>query len=268
MSDDRPIPPKPLPSASILLAREGRGGPEVLLARRNYQIDFFSGALVFPGGKVDDDDLNPGWAGRTDGGHGELDPYAIAAVRETFEESGLLLARPENARGDDAELVGAEIADRLAPHREAVDRREQSFFELVADAGLVLALDRLVRFAHWITPEFMPKRFDTQFFLARAPEGQVAAHDGREAMTTDWLTPAEAMARADRGEATVLFPTRLNLERLAEADGIEDALSRAAAAPPVPVMPRGERDAEGKRWLVIPEDAGYRTTRAPAPKRQ
>lgn len=268
MSDDRPIPPAPLPSASILLVRDGGQGPEVLLARRNYKIDFFSGALVFPGGKVDDDDLRPDWSDRLDGGHGALDAYAIAAIRETYEESGLLLARPASARGAGEALVGPEIADRLAPHREAVDRRERSFFELVAEAGLVLALDRLARFAHWVTPEFMPKRFDTQFFLARAPEGQVAAHDGREAMTTDWLTPDEAMARADRGEATVLFPTRLNLERLAEAGGIEEALTRARANAPVPVMPRGEKDAEGRRWLVIPEDAGYRTTRAPAPKRQ
>jgi len=147
-----PIAPARL-SASILLVRDDPD-LQVFMARRHHKIDFAGGALVFPGGKASKDDARAGWAERIDGTAGALTVFAVAAVRETFEECGLLLCRPESARGAGNPLAGADVAAALAPHRAAVDRGEASFLDLVTDAGLVLALDRLAHFAHLITPEF------------------------------------------------------------------------------------------------------------------
>lgn len=252
---------EPVLSATILMVRDAPA-LQTFMAVRHHQIDFASGALVFPGGKVTDDDRDPGWAGRLDGDLGALTLVGIAAVRETFEESGLLLCRDASSRGVGAPLVGPDIARSLAPHRTAVDRAEESFLDLLAANGLVVALDRLVYFAHWITPEFMPKRFDTHFFLARAPRGQVAAHDGREVTDSAWLEPVDALARAASGSATVLFPTRLNLEVLTQAETVDAALEIAGARPIVPVMPVIE-SRDGVDWLTIPEEAGYATSAVP-----
>jgi len=255
-----PIAPARL-SASILLVRDDPD-LQVFMARRHHKIDFAGGALVFPGGKASKDDARAGWAERIDGTAGALTVFAVAAVRETFEECGLLLCRPESARGAGNPLAGADVAAALAPHRAAVDRGEASFLDLVTDAGLVLALDRLAHFAHLITPEFMPRRFDTQFFVARAPAGQIAAHDGRETTASEWLTPADALGRSAAGTAMILFPTRMNLEVLARASNAEEALAQAAKRPVVSVMPAIETDDAGREWLTIPVDAGYDTCRA------
>ena len=257
----RPIADPKL-SASILMLRDAPAF-QVFMARRHHQIDFASGALVFPGGKTSGDDARPEWRDRIDGDLGPLTVAGIAAVRETYEESGLLLCRPEDARGPGAPLTDRAMAERLAPHRAAVDRGETSFLDLLAGAGLVVGLDRLVRFSHWVTPEFMPKRFDTHFFLAHAPEGQIAGHDGRETTDSEWIAPAEALRRAANGQATILFPTRLNLEMLCEASDAEGALDQARARPIARVMPVIEKDAEGQDWLTIPADAGYVTWRVP-----
>jgi 8-oxo-dGTP pyrophosphatase MutT (NUDIX family) len=231
------------------------------MVKRHYQIDFASGALVFPGGKTDKDDSNPGWDELTDGDFGPVQQDArIAAVREAFEESGILLARPRSARGLRAPLVGRETADSLAPYRGAVDRREARFIDLIARNGLVLALDSLIHFGHWITPVMMPKRFDTHFYLAPAPADQIAASDGRETTDAIWLNAAGALDREARGEASIIFPTRMNLRKLSEAETVEDAISRFSNASVVTVEPRAGKNAEGQPCLFIPEEAGYGVT--------
>ena len=148
---------------------------------RHHQIEFNSGALVFPGGSVDAgdqeivkrSDLYSGGEGLSEADRG----FRIAAIRETFEESGILLARAKGSNTPiDAKRAG-EIADA---HRVALNEHKISFLSILADNGLQLALDTLVPYAHWITPEGMPKRFDTWFFLAAAPPDQLGAHDGRE----------------------------------------------------------------------------------------
>ncbi len=148
---------------------------------RHHQIEFNSGALVFPGGSVDAgdqeivkrSDLYSGGEGLSEADRG----FRIAAIRETFEESGILLARSKHSGAAvDAKRAG-EIADA---HRVALNEHKISFLDILADNGLQLALDTLVPYAHWITPEGMPKRFDTWFFLAAAPPDQLGAHDGRE----------------------------------------------------------------------------------------
>ncbi len=252
-------PPVPRLSSTLLMLRAGTGAPEVLMVKRHYEIDFAAGALVFPGGKATEGDSDPGWDGSVDGdpGDGVQRAAKIAAVREAFEEAGLLFARPEAARGPGRPLVSADVAQRLAPCREPLDRGEMSFLALLREHGLVLALDRLIHFGHWITPVIMPKRFDTHFYLAVAPEGQAAGHDGRETTDAVWLTAAAALAEEAAGRATVIFPTRMNLVKLAAAASLADAEERFSGAPVVTVLPQPGRSPDGQPCLYIPAEAGY-----------
>ncbi len=178
------VPPRA--ASTILLLRESsaldaRQGIEVFMMVRHYQIDFNSGALVFPGGSVDKDDheiiANPSLYSGGDGLDAAELSFRIAAIRETFEESGILLARSKGSRS----LVDARRAREIeAASRAALCESKTTFAKILTDNAIVLALDELLPYAHWITPEGMPKRFDTWFFLAAAPPEQVGAHDGKE----------------------------------------------------------------------------------------
>ena len=255
-------PAEPRLSATILMLRDAASGPpEVLMVKRHYEIDFAAGALVFPGGKASEDDSRADWDAWTDGDYGPVQQDArIAAVREAYEESGLLLARHASARGPGAPLVGADIADKLAPHRHAVDRAEMSFLDLIREHELVLALDSLVHFGHWITPIMMPKRFDTHFYIAPAPEHQIAAHDGRETTDAVWMSAEEALAQEADGRATIIFPTRMNLKRMTMATSVSDALARFGAMEVPTVLPKPGKDDDGNPCLFIPDVEGYGQT--------
>lgn len=126
-------------------------------------------------------------------------------MREAYEEAGIILARTAGTRGAGGPLVGQDVVKALEPMRGAVDRREQSFLELIKQHNLVLALDRLVHFGHWITPTMMPKRFDTHFYLAATPSGQIAVQDGRETTEAVWLGPQQALDMEEAGTATIIF---------------------------------------------------------------
>lgn len=244
-------------SATILLLRD-QPDLQVLLVKRHYEIDFASGALVFPGGKAHEEDSDPAWADWTDGDYGGQEQAArISAIREAFEEAGILLARPRSARGANAALVGRDIATTLAPMRGPVDRREVSFLELMKEHDLVLALDTLVHFGHWITPTMMPKRFDTHFYLASTPPEQIAEQDGRETTEAVWLGAQEALDMEEAGTATIIFPTRMNLGKLAETASVDAALSRFSQEPVVTVLPVIGKDDNGEPCLHIPKEAGY-----------
>src|SRR3546814_650988 len=167
------------------------------MVKRHHQIDFASGALVFPGGKTDPEDGNAGWQGQAIGWN-RFDPVQrelrVAAIREVFEEAGILLAN------DSAGEPFSEVCDPAV--RAAVDRKEISFLDVVRDLNVMLTLDALTIFARWITPAIMPKRFDTFFYSVTAPANQVAACDGHEAVDAEWIAPAEALRLADRGDRT------------------------------------------------------------------
>ena len=256
-------PSEPKLSSTILLLRDG-DGLEVLMVRRHYQIDFASGALVFPGGKANPEDSDAAWQNLAEGDFsGEEMTARIAAIREAYEESGILLARHKANSGIAGALVGADIADQLAPFRAAVDRREQSFLELIKGHDLVLALDTLIHFGHWITPEMMPKRFDTHFYLASAPSEQIATHDGRETTDALWLNPAKALEMEASKEATIIFPTRMNLIKLASAQTRQTALDQFQGGEVVTVLPRVGKDDAGTSGLFIPAEAGYGQTFEP-----
>jgi 8-oxo-dGTP pyrophosphatase MutT (NUDIX family) len=239
------------PAATILLVRD-EPAFQVLMVKRHHQIDFASGALVFPGGKTHQGDHDPAWADHAtawDAAPAEERALRIAAIREVYEEAGVLLAR-------DAAGAVFQGDARLGPAREAVARDERAFIDLVAELGVRIDLAALTVFARWITPSLMPKRFDTWFYLARADSGQLAVCDGWETVDAEWIAPGEAIALAAAGERKVIFPTRMNLQLLAEAADAADALARAQARPLVTVEPRVQ-PREGGAVLVIPADAGY-----------
>ena len=251
----KPAPPRL--SATILLLRD-EPGLQVLMVKRHYEIDFASGAFVFPGGKANDEDADPAWVDCCDGEFTQEEQTArISAVREAFEESGIILARHASARGSNGALVGADIADTIAPLRGAIDRREESFLALIKQHDLILALDALVHFGHWITPTMMPKRFDTHFYLAATPAGQIAEQDGRETTEAVWVGPQEALDLEEAGKATIIFPTRMNLGKLAETATSAAALTRFAQEAVVTVLPVIGKDEDGSPCLHIPEEAGY-----------
>ncbi len=254
------------PSATILMLRDNPE-LEVLMVKRHYEIDFASGALVFPGGKTMSNDRAEGWAARTDGDFsGDALEARVGAIREAFEESGLLLARHASGRGGDAPLVGAETAATLAPMRGPVDRGEVDFLSVIEEHDLVLALDRLVHFGHWITPTFVPKRFDTHFYIAAAPSGQIAEQDGRETTEAVWTTPQAALEAEAAGTATIVFPTRMNLARLSLAGTTADALQRFAAMSVPTVLPEVTTGENGEPYLRIPEVEGYSQVLEPVEK--
>ncbi len=256
-------PAKPRLSATVLLVRDAPD-LQVLMVRRHYEIDFAAGALVFPGGKASADDARDDWTDWADGAFtGEQRTARVAAAREAFEEVGVLLARHAGHRGNGAPLVAREVCDRLSPKRGPIDRGEESFLDLMRAENLVLALDQLIHFGHWITPEMMPKRFDTHFYLAPAAEGQLAAHDGRETTDAVWIGPHEALEKEAAGEATIIFPTRLNLRRLGIAKAAAAALETFAGTPVETVLPKLSQDGEGRPCLVIPDIDGYGQTVEP-----
>lgn len=253
-------PPEPKPSATILLLRDGARGLEVFMVQRHHQIDFATGAMVFPGGKVDAADADPALATRCDAAVGDaLRPIHVAAIRETFEECGVLLARPAGQRGLVSAARLAEIEQR---HRAALNAGERTLRELVEREDLRLANDLLVPFAHWITPVFMPKRFDTYFYLVAAPPDQLALHDGGESVDSVWTRPEDAAAERAAGRRTIIFPTFMQVQKLGRSRSVEDAIAAARSAPVVTVLPQVEERA-GEKVMVIPAEAGYDVTAAP-----
>ena len=239
-----------VPAATILLVRDH---PEfqVLMVKRHHQIDFAGGALVFPGGKTHAGDHDPAWTQHIGSPAADPDQRVLrtAAIREAYEETGILMARYAGGEHFQGSLAAAEARDEIA-------KDSRSFLDLVSSLDLHLDLDAPAVFARWITPVMMPKRFDTWFYIAHAPADQLALCDGWETVDAEWIAPAEALRLGEIGERTVIFPTRMNLKLLAEATSAADAIARATARVLVTVLPEVvERD--GERCLIIPEHAGY-----------
>ncbi len=260
MNDAAPIEPRP--ASTVLLLRDGPGGIEVLMVTRNVASDFASGALVFPGGRVDAADGGPAMlsccrdvAGSDPGAMA----FRVAAVRETFEEAHLLLGR----RLGGNRLLAAGEVERLEAAAAARLGRPPQFADLLDGGEVELATELLVPFAHWITPVGPPKRFDTHFFLAPAPAEQVAAHDGREAVETVWISPQQAIAESEARRVTLVVATRMNLAKLGRSRTVAEALAAARADTIVTVCPELVEAPEGK-LLRIPAAAGYGITEMPA----
>jgi 8-oxo-dGTP pyrophosphatase MutT (NUDIX family) len=246
--DTESPPAVPRPAASVLLLRDSPNGIEVFMATRHQGSSFMPGVLVFPGGGVD-----PGDAALVPADAPEDAVSRIAGIREVFEEAGFLLAR---AKGQDGLVPAGRFADLLHSHRAPLVAGEGSFAGMVAQEGLVPAIDLMVPFARWITPVIRKKRFDARFYLARAPEGQVGVHDEQELINSRWILAADALDAQARGEIKVVFVTRSNLGLLGKSRTVDEALGAARARTVIPVEPELFDHPDGPA-LRIPAAAGY-----------
>jgi 8-oxo-dGTP pyrophosphatase MutT (NUDIX family) len=255
-------PPPTRDASTIVLVRDGATGLEAYLLRRVSSMAFAAGMHVFPGGRVDPADAaaHTGWHGpAAEDWAGILSADAAlarglvcAAVRETFEESGVLLAGP----GPDA------VADVAGPEWEAdrvalIERRE-SLSGLLRRRGLALRADLMRPWAHWITPEIEPRRYDTRFFVAALPPEQHTRDVGGEADATMWLTPREALARHERDELAMLPPTATTLRELSAYATAAEVLAAADARDIAPVLPRVVITGD-EIELLMPSEEGYAT---------
>jgi 8-oxo-dGTP pyrophosphatase MutT (NUDIX family) len=242
-----PIPPegyKVIPAATVVIFRKGEDGgePELLMVQRAKEMRFAGGAAVFPGGRMDPEDRELAQQLDPDGDQ-EVISAKIAGIRETLEETGLLIALRESVSGAQAAEARAILSEggALAP--------------VLEHFGWHLDLDRLVWFAHWCPA--MDKAFDTRFFLADLGTGAVdVAVDATENTRLFWTSAANALEMADAGEISIIYPTRRNLERLALFADFEQACAQTAEFPPYRIAPK-KIDREGERWLMIPDDQGY-----------
>jgi len=225
----------PRPAATLILLRDAAQGPELFMVERSHAADFVAGAYVFPGGAVDEADSHADMQARA---LGLSDPaasrrlgvpangigYWVAAVRECFEEAGILLA---------VDRGGAPIAPErmlaLEAYRARLNAGEIGFLEFLARENLYLPCDRIAYFAHWITPPARSRRYSTRFFVALAPAGQVGSHDAGETVNHTWIRPAEALERFEKGTLTLVNATRDALSRLADFKEARTALEAAFA---------------------------------------
>ncbi len=253
-------------AATVLLLRDGSDGLEVFMLRRNLNSDFVGGAYVFPGGAVDPEDrhadLDEICEGRCDDDASRrLDiasgglAFWVAAIRESFEEAGVLLAYDRS--GQIVDLDHHAGVERWAEHRRAVDTSERRLIEVCAQEELRLAVDGMHYFGHWITPEGAPRRYDTRFFMAAAPVNQTPLHDDHEVIANEWLRPADGLARVEAGELTMMPPTTASLRAIARFDCAADALAAATEITDVPtILPRVIAVDGGVR-IVLPGDPHY-----------
>lgn len=257
-------PVTPSPAATLVLLRDrSAGGLETLLLQRHTRSKFAAGDYVFAGGKVEADDV-PSDAERLCVGLtaeaaaarlGGLSPrealgYWIGAIREAFEEVGLLLAY---------DASGALLAfdagnhERFADYRADCQAANAAFFDMLRAERLTLATDRLAYFAHWITPEEQPIRFDTRFFVAPAPPAQAPEVDGHEIVNLRWLSPAEALEALERREITLRTPTLKNLELVGAYGSVATALAGLGRSEVPTIRPR-ILQVDGKPVPVLPGD--------------
>lgn len=254
---------EPRHASTVVLLRDRPDGMQAYLLRRTRTMAFAAGMYVFPGGSVDprdetlSDDAWAGppptaWAALLSADEGLTKALVCAAVRETFEESGVLLAGagPDDVvadtTGDDWEADRAALVDHTLSFAAMLDRR-----------GLVLRADLLRPWAHWITPEVEPKRFDTRFFVAALPTGQRTRDVGGEADRVAWVRPADALAAADSGEMGMLPPTAFTLSELATYDDVAAVLAAGTARDVQPVLPKIVLGDDDEALLLLPHDEDY-----------
>ena len=273
-ADPSAAPAKPRDAATVLALRDTDAGPEVFMVRRDSRMGFLGGAHVFPGGALDEADCGAALQSQASGFEavGSLsrlhpDParangLLLAAVRELFEESGILLARGGDGDWVDLDEEGPR-AERLKAAREQLSRHEGDFGATVVAEKLAIDVSGLRLFAHWITPEREKKRFDTRFFLARAPERQSARHCDVESSAGEWITPAAALARYFAREIELVPPTIASLESLAGFDSVDAALAAFTDADVPCIFPKiliGEQVV-----ILYPGDADYESGDAKPP---
>lgn len=243
-------------AATVLLVRKADPQLQVFMVVRHHQIDFASGALVFPGGKLEnadgDERLIP-FIGGIDVARDALRAFRVAAIREAFEECGVLLAR---AKGEKTLVSPQRLKQLETDWRTKLVKNEASILDMATAENLELAADLMLPYSHWLTPTFMKKRFDTWFFIAEAPSDQLAVHDGHESVDSVWISPSQALADMEAKTRTIIYPTRLNLMLLDRSQTVAQALDSSRDRDIKPVLPWIE-EIEGRKWLKIAADAGF-----------
>ena len=250
---------KLLASSTILLIRDTLNGLEVFMVERNKKIDFAPGALVFPGGKLEPEDYNPELLDLCVGSSFDQDAIAskVCAIRETFEESGVLIAKDYNSDKLIDPLKCFEFAKR---YRKNLQENKITLLEILKKEKLVLAAEMLSSFSRWITPRDFPKRFDTNFYLIPLTAEFSAEHDGYESVSSVWISPKKALSDADKGLKTIVFATRMNLLKLGRYKNTESVVNDLSKSVITPVEPKVETEGDNIVFK-IPEEAGYGLTK-------
>lgn len=258
----KPSPVTPAPAATLVLLRDrAAGGVEALLIERHQKSKFAAGDFAFPGGKLEPGDVPPdadAWCAgltATDAARALELPdrpdlalgFWIGAIREAFEEVGVLLAIGADGRPIDPA--------RLRAYRRA-GQSSAAFWDMVRAEGLRLATGQLVYFAHWITPEEHPIRFAARFFAAPMPAGQEPVGDDHEVTAVRWITPADALEQRRRGELSLRLPTATNLGLFDGASSVADALGRVRGRPVETIQPRLVTEG-GRQRAILPGEPGY-----------
>ncbi len=266
--DPTTVPVKP--AATVLLVRDAdAGGVEVFMLRRTFNAAFASGMFVFPGGKVDDvdgvneiaelcDGLTDGHASALLGiASGGL-AYWVACIRECFEEAGVLLARHEST-GDVVRFDDDATAKRFEAERENIHDGSVALLDLCKREGLRLTTDDIHYVSHWITPMGEKRRFDTRFFIARAPQAQEPLHDDGETIESFWISPQEAIERAHEKDLMLMPPTKANIEFLLPYKTADEVLEAAAqVGMPQTILPKLKIDSDGRVvGIAMPGDPEY-----------
>ena len=266
--DPHAVPVKP--AATVLLVRDAdAGGVEVFMLRRTFNAAFASGMFVFPGGKVDEVDGLDDIAALCDG---LTDPHAssllglesgglaywVACIRECFEEAGVLLARHEDS-GHVVRFDDPAVHAKFSVERGNIHDGSLALLELCRREGLRLTTDEIHYVSHWITPVGEKRRFDTRFFIARAPHAQEPLHDDGETIESFWIRPEEVIERAHERDLMLMPPTRANIEFLLGHDSADSVLAAAAAiGTPRTVLPKLRIDADGRvTGIAMPDDPDY-----------
>ena len=262
---------EPLDSATVILTRQSTQGQfKVFLMRRHRDSDFMGGAFVFPGGRLDDADCDPDLVPHTRDFSGseakrrlrapdltEEQAFGLyfAALRETFEESGILLAY--DSSGQIIDLAEGETAGRFAGYRLQIHDHSLSLRDLAEKEGITFAPDLLVPYSHWITPEIESKRFSTRFFLARQPPEQIPFHDTIEMTQSQWLTPSTALEQQKEGRILLMPPTLKTLEELDAFDSLDDLFQAVRTREIRTILPEAFKTDDGF-GVRLPHDPAYR----------
>jgi 8-oxo-dGTP pyrophosphatase MutT (NUDIX family) len=261
--------PTPIDAATLVLVRDGASGLELFCVERNRQSRFLGGAIVFPGGRVEESDRHDSWADVVNDTSGALRVFAIAACRETLEEAALLVV---DGSASDEDVVA--LRTKSTVHGSAAGGTSHAKFDdgalrsFLRERHLQLDLRSLVPLARWITPKVESRRFDARFFVARAPQGQRGAHDMSETMASFWESPTVILARFDRSEIQLAPPTHRTLMQLAPCATVAEVMTLARSASLEPIcpelVPQGDTMA-----LTLPGDPEHsvRATRVAGPSR-
>ncbi len=250
-------------AATVMLLRDSADGLEVCMLQRNLNSDFVGGAYVFPGGAVDpedgDDDVAAVCLGRDDRSASKLVgvergglAFWVAAVRESFEEAGVLLAADDS--GAVVSFEDPVVAARFGAHRQDVDTGRRRLSQVCVDEQLRLTVGDMHYFSRWVTPLGAPRRYDTRFFVAAAPDAQEPLHDDHEVIGSCWLTPRAALADHEAGRMTMIFPTVRTMVALSRFDAARDVLDHARAQEQVDAVLPMIREEGGGLRLYLPGD--------------